>query len=114
MNFESITPKHLDAIIDRFAQDQPNAIAAVELAAGAVLAEESVMCGTIAAEAQVLLATTARQGPAMVRKLFAGVFLSGIRYGWHLRRMLTEIDQLNGLLSEDEINKLRREIAEQA
>lgn len=112
MKLEALTSEEFDGITDRICQDMQDAEADLELKACSSVAEESRVCGIICRDAEKLMKASLKQGKS-VRNVFAAVFATSVRYGWHLHRLQAEIAQLASILPAEEIEQIRREIEEQ-
>jgi hypothetical protein len=112
VKLDQITAKQFDKTIDLLNVSQPDAESALEISVLAELLEDSKVCGIISRDSMRLLQTARRVGDGQERRTLAAVFCSGLRYGWHFRRLIEEQEQLTGLLGEKELERLKQEIAE--
>jgi len=110
MQFDKVTAELFDKTMSNWEEDGVQCH--LESIACSDLVEESLLAGRLAKQALQLLMGEVNSGGQ--RRVLAGVFGYGLRYGWHLRRLLQAREDLDGMLSVEEAEALRREIREKA
>ncbi len=110
MTFSKVTADLLDSVVIQLSAETSEAEQRDEITAGAEIAVESRILGSLAKDALTYLSNAINTGEQ--RRVLVGGFSDAVRIGWHLRRILHERESLDGMLSEAEMARLRREIRE--